>query len=217
MNETAGRFRGALGGFHRQDVLDYIQTMTQENQERVNELTEQLEAAQADRSAMEEELKSLRSRSTQADAERKSLEEELTRSKAKTEELSTALAELEVQVKDLRSRVAELEPGANSWQNIKSTAGDIEVTAHERAQIIIQEAQAKAAEIRADGIRWVLEIQDRCDKLQKDLGISIHLAETELSAAHRAFSRTEADMEGFQKALSELVAALGVGAEEGNA
>ena len=33
-------------------------------------------------------------------------------------------------------------------------------------------------------------------------------AETELAAAHKAFSRTEEDMEGFQKALSELVSAL---------
>lgn len=208
MNENAGRFRSALGGFHRQDVLNYIQSITQENQEQVQELTEKLEAAQAAQSAMEEELHTLRCDCSRAEIANGALEEELRRAKASNETLSQDLSQTQAQVKALRDRVAELEPGANSWQNIKSTAGDIEVTAHERAQLVIQEAQAKAAEIRADGIRWVLEIQDRCDKLQKDLGRSIQSAETELSAAHKAFSRTEEDMEGFQKALSELVSAL---------
>ena len=59
MNENAGRFRSALGGFHRQDVLNYIQNITQENQETVKELTEQLEAAQGAKSDMEAELHTL--------------------------------------------------------------------------------------------------------------------------------------------------------------
>ncbi len=214
MNENAGRFRSALGGFHRQDVLNYIQNITQENQETVKELTEQLEAAQGAKSDMEAELHTLRCDCKRAEIANEALEEELRRIKDRNETLTQDLTCAEAQVKTLRNRVAELEPGANSWQNIKSTAGDIEVTAHERAQLVIQEAQAKAAEIRADGIRWVLEIQDRCDKLQKDLGRSIQSAETELAAAHKAFSRTEEDMEGFQKALSELVSALSAGVGE---
>ncbi len=208
MNENAGRFRSALGGFHRQDVLNYIQSITQENQETVKDLTEQLEAAQSAQNAMEEELHTLRCDHNRVEIANEALEEELRRTKARNETLSQELSLSQGQVRTLQNRVAELEPGANSWQNIKSTAGDIEVTAHERAQLVIQEAQAKAAEIRADGIRWVLEIQDRCDKLQRDLGCSIQSAETELAAAHKAFSRTEEDMEGFQKALSELVSAL---------
>ena len=34
MNENAGQFRtAAFGGFNRQDVLDYIEKLTQENQQ----------------------------------------------------------------------------------------------------------------------------------------------------------------------------------------
>ena len=44
MNENAGQFRtAAFGGFNRQDVLDYIEKLTQENQEKSLELERALE------------------------------------------------------------------------------------------------------------------------------------------------------------------------------
>ena len=44
MNENAGQFRtAAFGGFNRQDVLDYIEKLTQENQEKTLELEQALE------------------------------------------------------------------------------------------------------------------------------------------------------------------------------
>lgn len=215
MNENAGRFRSAaFGGFHRQDVLDYIQTLTQESQDTIKALTSQLEESQTEQARIEQELQSLKTEHSQMEEKCKVLEEELTRCKAQAEQQGAVLSEVETQARELRSRVAELEPGAASWQNIKSTAGDIEVSAHERAQITIQEAQSQAAEIHAEGVRWVLEIQARCDKLQRELGNSFRATENELNTIRRAYTRTEADMEGFQKALSELVSALGPGSGE---
>ena len=216
MNENAGRFRSAaFGGFHRQDVLDYIQTLTQESQNTIKEsqdtvktLTSQLEESQAERKRLEQELQTLKIQHRQAEEMCRTLEEELTRCK------SEVLSEAENQTQALRSRVAELEPGAASWQHIKSTAGDIEVSAHERAQITILEAQSQAAEIHAEGVRWVLEIQARCDKLQRELNNSFRASENELNTIRRAYTRTAEDMEGFQKALSELVSALEPGTSE---
>lgn len=222
MNENAGRFRSAaFGGFHRQDVLDYIQTLTQESQNAIKEsqdtiktLTSQLEESQAERKRLEQELQTLKSQHRQAEETCRTLEEELTRCKSEVEQQWEVLSEAETQAQELRSRVAELEPGAASWQHIKSTAGDIEVSAHERAQITIQEAQSQAAEIHAEGVRWVLEIQARCDKLQRELNNSFRATENELNTIRRAYTRTAEDMEGFQKALSELVASLEPGTGE---
>lgn len=117
-----------------------------------------------------------------------------------------ALAEAEAQVAALREKVNDLEPGAESWRRIKDTAGDIEVSAHERAQRIIQSAQDQAAEIRAEGVRWILELQARCQRLKEDLHTSLFSAETELDSVRAAFSQAQEDVEGMQGALADLAA-----------
>ena len=54
MNENAGQFRtAAFGGFNRQDVLDYIEKLTQENQEKSLELERALEREETVRTQSE--------------------------------------------------------------------------------------------------------------------------------------------------------------------
>lgn len=210
MNENAGQFRSAaIGGFHRQDVLDYIERITQENREQTAAFERTLEEETTGRARAEEELSRSEERAAQAEEAKTALEKELAQVKAELEKKAAALEEAEACVKTLRRQVSELEPGAESWQRIKDTAGDIEVAAHERAQITMQEARAHAAEVRAEGIRWVLNIQSRCDKLQQDLRSAIIAAETELDSVRGSFSQAERDMEGFQQALSDLVSETG--------
>ena len=115
-------------------------------------------------------------------------------------------SEAEAQVAALREKVNDLDPGAESWRRIKETAGDIEVSAHERAQRIIQSAQDQAAEIRAEGVRWILELQARCQRLKEDLHTSLFSAETELDSVRAAFSQAQEDVEGMQGALADLAA-----------
>lgn len=206
MNENAGQFRSAaIGGFHRQDVLDYIERMTQENREQTAAFERMLEEETAGRARAEEKLSRSEERAAQAEEAKTALEKELAQVKARLEKKTAALDEAEACIKDLRRQVSELEPGAESWQRIKDTAGDIEVAAHERAQITMQEAHVRAAEVHAEAVRWVLDIQGRCDKLQQDLRSAIIAAETELDSVRGSFSQAERDMEGFQQALSDLV------------
>ena len=174
MNENTGQFRSAaFGGFHRQDVLDYLERITRENQTQKQALEQALAEEQAARAQ---------------------------------EKITAALAEAEAQVAALREKVNDLEPGAESWRRIKDTAGDIEVSAHERAQRIIQSAQDQAAEIRAEGVRWILELQARCQRLKEDLHTALFSAETELESVRAAFSQAQEDVEGMQGALADLAA-----------
>ena len=216
MNENAGQFRSAaIGGFHRQDVLDYLERITRENQEEKDAILAEktsmesaLDEEKAARARAENRLLLMEQRAEDASADRKDLEEEIVRLKDQLAEKEEVLAQATAEAESLRKTIGELEPRAESWQRIKNTAGDIEVAAHERAQITIQEAQVKAAEIRAEAVRWVLDIQNRCDKLQQDLRSSVLAAEKELDSVRASFSLAETDMEGFQSALSELVASI---------
>lgn len=207
MNESTGQFRSAaFGGFHRQDVLDYIEKLTRESQAQQAQLEQALEQEREARDRAEAQLEDLRDQAAQATEAQARLEEELVQTREALERSAADLAQAQGQVDDLRTKVSALEPGAESWQRIKDTAGNIEVSAHERAQITLQCARAQAAEIRADGVRWILDIQNRCDRLKRDLASSILSAETELDAVRAAFARAQEDMEGIQDALSDLAA-----------
>ena len=202
MSEKTGQFRGAAyGGFHRQDVLDYLEKLSIERKEEREVweaekagLLAALEEERAARARAENRLLLLEERAGETTGTQKALAE-------KEAQLTQAKAEAE----ELRRQIGRLAPEAQSWQRIKDTAGDIEVAAHERAQITIQDAQARAAEIRAEVIRWVLDVQARCDTLQQDLRTSIQGAESQLYAIREAFTQTEQHAQSFQGALSKLV------------
>ena len=214
MSEKAGQFRGAaFGGFHRQDVLDYLEKMARERREEqeVREaekagLMASLEEERAARNRAENRLALLENRASETTDAQKELEEAVAKLREELAEKEAQLTQARAEAEDLRRQISKLEPEAQSWQRIKDTAGDIEVAAHERAQITIQDARVQAAEIRADVIRWVLDVQAKCDTLQEDIRTSIRGAVTQLDNIHTAFAETERQTQTFQNALTELVA-----------
>ena len=197
MSEQTGQFRSAaFGGFHRQDVLDYVEGLTKEKQNLDARLAEEKEGRSKAESLLaqaEEEAASLREAQETMAGELEYLRKEL-------EARSEALSRAEEEVKILRGQVEALRPGAESWEHIKERAGNIEISAHERAQITIQDAHTQA-----EGVRFVKESQAGCDRLQEDLQNSIRAAEDQLESARSAFRRAEQDMDGYQDALARLL------------
>lgn len=236
MSENAGQFRSAtIGGFNKQDVLEYIERVAKENaKEREailaenQELAAALEEERKARATAEEHLLVMRNFSMEDTDSQKASEEQILRLQTdladKTEALAvleTEAAELRKQVKEfqpkaeangaleteveeLRKKVKELQPEAEAWQRIRDTAGNIEVSAHERAQITIQEAKANAEAIQAEANRQVMEIQTRCEKLQQDLRNAILASERELDVVRASFAQAEKEMNIFQDAYSAM-------------
>ena len=204
MSEQTGQFRSAaFGGFHRQDVLDYLEKLTTEKQELASQLeaeTERRRQTEDRLSQTEEELRNIREAQEAVAGELDYLRSEL-------EARSDSLSHAEEEIKVLRAQVDALRPGAESWEHIKEQAGRIEINAHERAQVTIRDAHARASDIQEDGKRWVEEIRSGCDKLSADLNAAIRSAEAQLDAARSAFRRAEEDMVGYQASLSQLLSA----------
>jgi chromosome segregation ATPase len=215
MNENAGQFRSAaFGGFHRQDVLDYIEKITKAHQEEKAALEAALAEAQEERDRQGTKLEELSQRSDRVNDLKEDLVQQIQSLTDRLVEKERELIKAKEQTAALQEKIDLLEPGAESWLRIKDTAGDIEVSAHERAQVTMQEAKAKAAEIRAEAVRWVLDIQAKCDRLQQDLHASVLAAEEEMDQARASFARTEEEIEGFQSALTDLVEGVGENPEE---
>lgn len=206
MQEKAGQFRSTpFGGFHRQDVLDYIEQLTQEHQETRQRLERQRDEAQAALAQAEDALgQAQRQQAAEATAQT-TLEERLAQTQAELEDTAAALAQVREEKAALEEKLRALEPEAASWQRLRDTAGDIEVAAHERAQVTLQAARDQAAEIRAQGTRWAQDLQARCLGLQEDLHAAVTNAERELDGARAAFSQAEDHMAQVREALEGLI------------
>lgn len=205
MNEQTGQFRSAaFGGFHRQDVLDYLEKLTKEKQELASRLEKETEArlqAETNLAQAEDTAKGAKEAQDAMSGEMEYLRNEL---EARTASLSRA----EDEIKVLRSQVETYRPGAEAWEHIKEQAGTIEVSAHERAQVTIQDAREQVSNIQAEGSKWVMDLRAESDRLQTVLKTCIRDAEKQLDAAKEAFRNAERSMTGYQSSLAGLVSEI---------
>ncbi|MCD7753590.1 MAG: hypothetical protein LUH41_03475 [Clostridiales bacterium] len=132
--EQNNSFRTAgFGGFHRQDVLDYIERTAKEHTRETEGLTAQLEAARRDAQSAEAELSELRQQLEAANARAQALETENGSLQAQLEPL---LAE---------GRTAqELRDQAEGYRQLKDDFATIELEAHCRASSLLEKAKAQA-------------------------------------------------------------------------
>ena len=206
MNEYKDLFRRVLfGGFHRQDVQEYLENLTESRAEEKEIWDARLEEQKEGCRQAEERLQQAEAKLKEAEDRVREQEEKAERLRGILEEKSEDLVQAEARISVLETQIRTLEPQAKSWQKIRDTAGEIEVSAHERAQTTIQAARSHAAEIHSEGLRWLMEIQNRCDTLQRDIQTSMIAAERELDVIRESFSRADEDMDGFQGALTSLL------------
>lgn len=82
MNENTGQFRSAaFGGFHRQDVLDYLERITRENQTQKQALEQALAEEQAARAQAEARAQQAENKAAEAVADREAFEQTLAESR----------------------------------------------------------------------------------------------------------------------------------------
>lgn len=93
MNENTGQFRSAaFGGFHRQDVLDYLERITRENQTQKQALEQALAEEQAARAQAEARAQQAENKAAEAVADREAFEQTLAESRQAQEKITAALA-----------------------------------------------------------------------------------------------------------------------------
>lgn len=151
--EQNKQFRTAgFGGFHRQDVLDYIERTAKEQADRRRELTDQLQEARAQIQAREEESSALREQLRaaqleleQVKADRNLLAEDTARMSGQLDQLLTdgrSVGQLKEELEECRRQAA-------GYLRLKTNYAEIELDARQRA--IEQLAQAKVqAQVIAD-------------------------------------------------------------------
>ena len=115
MDPVIRKFRGALGGFNRRDVLQYIEQSSAAHQRQVEKLERRLAQAEEERSILDQELAGLRDEKGSVAAEearvRASLEEStrtLARLRGELTQTETQLKVAKAELQRLQAQVGEL-------------------------------------------------------------------------------------------------------------
>jgi len=205
MEPVIQKFRSALSGFNRRDVMQYIEQSAAAHRRRVAELEDRLAKVEEERSRLEEELSGLQDEKGSVAAEearvRASLEEateSLTGLRGELSDTETSLAAAREELERLQSQVGELAPMAQSYGELKDRVATIELDAHRKAQATLDEAQAEAARLREETLAWVDQVMEQYGSLRQQMNGVFELARN-LSGLEEHVHRmdgTAADLKG---------------------
>lgn len=222
MSRKGNYFRTvAFGGFHKQDVLNYITTSNQANQEQNTDLQQRaenalqeneqlmqkLEAAEAAKSKNADECERLSGLLTQRTTALELAEKELAELKGAHEKASERLSELE-------QKLPQMEEAAQAYEALKDYTATIELEAHRKAQETVEQAREQAAKLRSEVEEWLHRVQGTYQHLRSDLAATVTHLSGELERGQKALEEIAPALKRCDAALSDLVASEGPRAPE---
>ena len=162
MDPVIQKFRGALNGFNRRDVLQYIEQLSSAHRRELNEMQKELSRIEGERRVLESTLAGLEDEKGTVAAEEARVRASLEESTATLSRLRGELSETETQLASARSdleryqrEVSELAPLARNYEELKDRVATVELDAHRKAQATVDEARAQATQIRAETRQWL--------------------------------------------------------------
>lgn len=213
MSKSGNHFRTvAFGGFHKQDVLNYITQTSQRNQEHdaglaqaaqqareeLAELTGKYEVSEIARKKYAADCENM----SQALAERTNALEtasrELTALQAKHTQAAARLVELEEVLPGLREQ-------AQAYAELKDHTATIEMEAHRKAQEIIGQAQRQAEELRGEMEEWLRRVQSTYQLLRTDVTATITHLSGELERGKKALDEAAPAFRQHDETLAALL------------
>ena len=215
MSENKSQFRGAaFGGFHRQDVLDYLAMIDTEHRSQMEACQSELAAESAAREEAQRELEQEKQEAAQRKDElervredRDSLQIRLQELEARRQDTQDALETAQEELCRLREQVAELEPAAIAYERLKERAASIELDAHERAQVALDKAQEDREALREETIRWVARVKARYETFRGDVEGILFQSTRELERIREAFHQISQELGSHEESLEALMSA----------
>ena len=214
------QFRNTMfGGFNRQDVLDYLTSAAEKNNQELQRRQDSYEALEKELSAVREEGTALKTELAQTGQERdefkrqaEQLTIELARISAadqgKAAELEQVRSELSAareELEQLREQVNRLAPDAEAYTAIKDRTAGVELEAHRRAQSVEARAKIMAGDLQRQMEQWCAKVEQQYAGLKNEIGSSVERANQQVLAASQSLSRINELLEEQQTALKGVV------------
>lgn len=206
MSEGIHPFRGTVfGGFRRQDVLDYLAKSQAEHEETVTRLQQELDTAKEQAQSSKGRLEELEKVSVEAQGDGVALSQQLSEVRTTLESTQEELSAAQVEARELRTMVAQMEPKATAYTRLKERAASIELDAHERAQLTMEQAQAEIAILRQDCLRWMHGVQEDYSRLRGNLSSTFSQSARELERVCELFERMMDEFNVQEETLQDLL------------
>lgn len=219
-------FRSAIGGFHRQDVMEYIertQKQAEENAAWLESQVEQLQKSEEEaRSALQTceqerdrlaaELKEMTSKYNNAKNNWESQAQAKESSRRDVVQRDQTIRDLTEENQRLFHRLEELEGHMGNLRRQKEQLAQLELDAHQRADVVVEQAQAQARTIteaaEADAQAVTAQAQAQAQAILSDARSA---SQTVLKKAKISMEDTRED---FGEVLENFQAVSGRIAEE---
>lgn len=213
MDHAGTSFRGAVvGGFNRQDVLNYIESSARETGARLTLLQKEMEKNRLAKETQAQELSVFKERAESLQQELEALRKDYEASSAALsearEELDREKEEHSLLAKEfslLKEKAARWETGASAYAELKDRTATIELEAHQRAQTIESQAEEKAQRIRTAAEQILHRVQAGYGRLRGDLDATIAHASGEMGRVDKALDQVRAEFVEHDAALEKLL------------
>ena len=212
MSESQIQFRtAALGGFQKQDVLNFVEQSAREHAEEVAALRRELEEAGAAAKEAKDRAAALAGQVETLERDNARLQEAL---RQKEEERSAAAGErdrlagerdsLAAEEEALRRRIAQLAPLAEAYEGVKDRTAGMELEAHGRAQTIEREAKERAKKTQDQLKDWMDKMEESYGRLRAELEETLAGAQGELQKAQEGLKGITGSLALHDEALKAL-------------
>lgn len=172
----------ALGGFSKQDVLDFIEKANQDHAAKVEGLQKELSAMTEERDKLKARVEEAEGRLVELSAQVQKLTGELAergaaleQSRGERELQAEEQSALQNQLSDLKERLEKSEQGARAYEAIKDRTAGIELEAHCRAQGIEAAAREQVEKARQELEQWIYKVQAGYDRMRTDISLLVAL------------------------------------------
>ena len=213
MLKSAGeyRFRSSFLGFNRQDVIHYIEAIHRDYAAQLASSKQDLERERSQRSQVEEQGSLASEEAVAAGKDAQRSKEELSRVLAELQEVQRQREELRLKLKAaqedldaLQAAADRMAPAARAYESLKEKAAGIELDAHNRAQAIIREGEAEAAQTRQKVADWLRQVESSYGRLRSDVAATLAHAGGELERTIRSLDAVTAELESHAQDLKAI-------------
>ena len=213
MDPTVNTFRTAVvGGFNRQDVLNYIESTARESRDRAAALQKELDGVRKEKEAAEQDRAALQKQVAALQKEAEGLRRTVAEKSAALDTAQTALvreqadaATLREELGALKARSGQWESGARAYDELKDRTATIELEARQRARAIEHDAEEKAKKVRTAAEQILYKVQAGYGRLRGDVDATISHASGELGRVDKALEQVRAEFAEHDAALEKLL------------
>lgn len=218
MSNSGYHFRTvAFGGFHKQDVLNYITMSSKERQEQDSNLIISAECARKELDELREKYETAEAARRKYVAECERVSDALTQRTNALEQLERELAVLREEHGKMSARLSELdavlpklEADSEAYSQLKDHTATIEMEAHRKAQEILEQAQSKADQLRTDMESWLRRVQGTYQHLRTDLSATVTHLSGEIERGQKALAEAGGALRQHDETLAALLESEGI-------